>query len=294
MPETLGSLAQPRILGELLAPALFLTFSCRDDSDPRPGLARLRDLLDPERSVVGLGAPLVAELDTSVPGLRGFEPVVGRGVAWPSTQGGLWVGLYGGDEGTLLHEARAVVAAVAPHLGIDDHAGCFQHREGRDLSGFIDGTANPVDEAAVEAALTEGQPGLAGGSFVHVMRWVHDLDAIAAMSQHQRDRTIGRRISDNEEIEDAPESAHVKRTAQEDVGFLLRRSMPWGGLDQAGLIFIAYARDPDTFSRHARRMVGLEDGVVDALYSMTRPVSGGLYWCPPMARGRLDLSALGL
>lgn len=294
MSTPLADLAQPRILANPTSPALFLSIGVCGPVDPRPALLALAQALDLDRAVLGVGAPLVSALDASVPGLRGFEPVVGRGVAWPAAQGALWLALYGGDDGTLLHEARDLMDRLGPGFEIDDAIPAYQHREGRDLSGFIDGTANPVGEEAVEAALHEGAPGLAGGSFVSTQRWVHDLDALKAMDQSARDLMIGRRNSDNEEIEDAPESAHVKRTAQEEVGFLLRRSMPWGSVSRAGLVFIAYSRHPDVFLRHARRMVGLEDGVVDALYQLSRPVSGGLYWCPPVLDGRLDLRALGL
>ena len=227
----------------------------------------------------------------SIPGLRAYEAVSGAGVAWPAAQGALWIALYGGDDGTLLHEARDLLRLL-PDFAVEDSIAAYQHRDGRDLSGYLDGTANPVGEEAVEVALHDGPAGLAGGSFVHAMRWVHDLDRLRSMGQGARDLMVGRRLSDNEEIEDAPESAHVKRTAQEDVGFLLRRSMPWGSVDRAGLVFIAYSRHPDVFHAHARRMVGLEDGVVDAMLQLSRPVSGGLYWCPPMAGGRLDRSLL--
>ena len=106
---------------------------------------------------------------------------------------------------------------------------------------------------------------------------------------------IGRRISDNEEIADAPQSAHVKRTAQEDFqppAFLLRRSMPWSDAAQAGLVFVAFARSFDAMEAQLRRMIGAEDGVSDALFRFTRPISGAYFWCPPQRDGRLDLSAL--
>ena len=129
-----------------------------------------------------------------------------------------------------------------------------------------------------------------------MQRWVHELDRFQNMSQTDQDHTIGRRRSDNEEIDDAPESAHVKRTAQESFdpeAFLLRRSMPWSGPNAEGLVFVAFGHSLDAFEAQLRRMVGLEDGVVDALFRFTRPVTGSAFWCPPVDGGRLDLSALG-
>jgi putative iron-dependent peroxidase len=106
---------------------------------------------------------------------------------------------------------------------------------------------------------------------------------------------MGRRVSDNQEIADAPPSAHVKRAAQENYdppAFMVRRSMPWVTAGAHGLEFIAYGADLDRYERVLRRMVGLEDGTVDGLFSFSRPLTGGYYWCPPVANGRLDLGAL--
>jgi len=104
---------------------------------------------------------------------------------------------------------------------------------------------------------------------------------------------IGRRRDTNEEIADAPESAHVKRSAQESFdpeAFMVRRSMPWVNGSEQGLEFIAYGHALNAFEQILQRMVGLEDGIVDALFRFSTPITGGYYWCPPIASGRLDLS----
>ena len=103
---------------------------------------------------------------------------------------------------------------------------------------------------------------------------------------------IGRRLSDNEELEDAPESAHVKRTAQESFdpeAFVLRRSMPWMTSMQAGLMFVAFG-SPSTPSR--RRCGGWPATTTassTAMFRISRPVTGAYFWCPPMRSGQLDL-----
>ena len=130
-----------------------------------------------------------------------------------------------------------------------------------------------------------------------VQQWVHNLDAFEAMTPHKQDHTIGRRKRDNKELGNAPASAHVKRTAQESFNppaFILRRSMPWAEAKQAGLVFVAFGNSFDAFDAHLRRMVGAEDGIVDGLFTFTRPLSGSYFWCPPMKSKRLDLRALGL
>ncbi len=73
---------------------------------------------------------------------------------------------------------------------------------------------------------------------------------------------------------------------------MLRRSMPWADEDGEGLVFVAFGKSFDAFEAVMRRMVGLEDGIVDALFDFTRPVLGAYFWCPPVADGVLDLSTL--
>ena len=95
----------------------------------------------------------------------------------------------------------------------------------------------------------------------------------------------------------APAAAHVKRTAQESVtpeAFILRRSMPWADGEGAGLMFVAFGKSFDAFEAQIRRMAGDEDQITDALFRFTQPLSGSYFWCPPVAAGKLDLSALGL
>jgi porphyrinogen peroxidase len=68
--------------------------------------------------------------------------------------------------------------------------------------------------------------------------------------------------------------------------------MPWNDGARAGLVFVAFGRSLDAYEAQLRRMVGEEDGIVDALFGFTRPVSGAYFWCPPVKRGRLDLSRI--
>jgi len=174
----------------------------------------------------------------------------------------------------------------------------FRFENSLDLTGYEDGTENPKDAEAIAAAFADGQgPGLDGSSIAALMQWVHDLDRFQAMGQAEQDDTFGRRRADNEEMEDAPESAHVKRTAQESFdpeAFVLRRSMPWADCGQAGLAFLAFGHDANAFEAQLKRMTGQEDGIIDALFTFTRPITGAYFWCPPMAGGRPDLQALGL
>ena len=116
------------------------------------------------------------------------------------------------------------------------------------------------------------------------------------MDETEQDAAIGRHRKDNQEF-DAPPSAHVKRTAQERCepeAFVLRRSMPWLEGANAGLQFVAFGGSLDAYEAQMRRMTGLDDGIIDALFQFSRPVTGAYYWCPALRDGRLDLAPLGL
>ena len=309
------ALFQPGILMPIPRIARYLTFSTVRGADPRPALRALAAMADGASTVVGLGEPLVTALAGRVAGLRTMPALSGAGLEVPSTPAALWCWLRGeahggeggnncesgnGDDdgGTLLHRTRAIEKLLAGAFELRDTLDAFRHGSGRDLTGYEDGTENPTGTAATDAAFLSGAGrGLDGSSFVAVQRWAHDFGLFDAMSATEKDHMIGRRRSDNEELDDAPESAHVKRTAQESFdpeAFVLRRSMPFSAGAAAGLEFVAFGKSFDAFEAQMRRMVGADDGITDALFKMSRPVTGSYFWCPPLQGGRLDLSALGL
>ncbi len=283
--------AQPGILATPVpAQARHLFFALETTEALPAALDQLATRVDGETIVAGLGPSLLQALGRHLDGLRAFPVLDGAPVDIPSTQHALWCWLRGDDRGELLHRSRELIAALAPALRLVQASDAFRYREGRDLTGYEDGTENPEGEEAVAAAISAD-----GGSFAAVQHWVHDLDHFQRLPQAEQDDIIGRRQSDNEELEDAPASAHVKRTAQESFApeaFVVRRSMPFSVGEQAGLLFLAFGHSLDAFEAQLKRMAGLEDGIVDALFRFSRPTSGGYYWCPPRQDGRLDLRVL--
>jgi len=288
--------AQPGILAPVPPFARSLSFQLLPDGDPLTALGALTERRLGDDLVVGIGQPLALALESEIPGLRGFTALCGPGLSIPSTQNALWCWLRGTDRGELVHAGRELEADLESGFGIEQVIDTFVYDGGRDLTGYEDGTENPTGDDALRAAiLTQAGPGLAGSSFVAVQQWLHDFETFDDIPLAERDDLIGRRQSDNEELEDAPPSAHVKRTAQEDFtppAFMLRRSMPWADEDGEGLLFIAFGRSLDAYDAVLRRMTGAGDGVVDGLFQFTRPITGGFYWCPPVFAGRLDLRAI--
>lgn len=288
---------QSAILMPIPRSARYLSLVATPGADLRSALQRLSPLVDGEHCIAGLGQSLVAALGAMIGGLRSFPALQSTRLTVPSTPADLWLWLRGDDAGELFHRSRRLEAALAPAFEPIERVAAFRYGDGDDLSGYEDGTENPQDDAAVQAAIAGAAAGAPqGSSFVAVQRWLHRFDLFDAMSRDEQDAVIGRRRDDNEEIDDAPPSAHVKRTAQESFdpeAFVVRRSMPWSDGARAGLMFVAFGRSFDAFEAQLGRMAGLEDGIEDALFRFTRPETGAYFWCPPVRDGRLDLSALG-
>jgi putative iron-dependent peroxidase len=289
-----GGAVQPAILAPVPAGARFVTFALRAGAEARAALVRVAGGSHDPATVVGLGAPLGAAMGVRLEGLRAFPALT----PFPSTQGAVWFVATHADRGAAFDACRAFAHRLGDAFTVVEEIDAFRYRGGRDLSDYEDGTENPKGDAAVDAAVVPGaSAGLSGGSYVAVQRWVHDLGAVEGMAPEARDNVVGRQRESNEELADAPLSAHVKRTAQESfepAAFVLRRSMPYGGIAEHGLYFVAYGASLDHFERQLRRMAGREDGIVDGLLSFTRAVTGSYFFCPPLRDGRLDLRAVGL
>lgn len=297
------SSAQAGILQPVPSQARYLFFSLVQPQALRSALSRLAGVADGTRVVAMVGPGTVAALGAQVPGLHEMPDLSGPDAEVPRTPTDLCLWLRGEDRGDLVRLTHILEKFLAPAFHSDRVIDAFRHGQGpnghgRDLTGYEDGTENPEGDAAEAAALVQGAgAGLDGGSLAVVQQWVHDFDAFERLGQPGQDHAIGRRHRDNEELDDAPASAHVKRTAQESFepeAFVLRRSMPWALAHKAGLMFVAFGHSFDAFEAQMRRMAGREDGIVDALFSFTKPVNGAYFWCPPVVGGRLDLRVLGL
>jgi len=290
------SAAQPGILQPVPAVARHLVFTHTLDSNPLEQLRRLQDVADGETLVVGLGQSLLAHLGCEIKGMQDMPVLSGSAVEIPSTPASLWIWLRGEERGDLVVKTLELKQRLAGAFELRDVVDCFKYRDSRDLSGYVDGTENPVGENAERAALVSSNiVGLEDSSFASVQQWLHNLGHFQSLPQSEQDNIMGRRRADNEEFDEAPESAHVKRSAQETFtpeAFMLRRSLPWNNETQEGLMFVSFGKSFDAFNAIMERMVGMDDGITDGLFRFTQPINGGFFWCPPMKGGKLNLDLL--
>jgi putative iron-dependent peroxidase len=175
--------------------------------------------------------------------------------------------------------------AVSP---VDEVHG-FRYFDDRDLLGFVDGTENPRGEAAVDAVLVgEEDAAFAGGSYVIVQKYLHDLDGWNGLSTEAQERIIGRTKLSDIELDDAikPTSAHSALTTIVEDGKeikILRDNMPFGRAahGEFGTYFIGYSRSPRTIELMLENMfVGRPPGNYDRLLDFSRAVTGNLFFVP--------------
>ncbi len=234
--------------------------------------------------VVGFGADLWRRVTPSiVPDALGPFPDVD---SVPVSQHDLWVWIHGSGEGLMFDLARGIAALLSPIATLASEVAGFVYREGRDLTGFIDGTENPpLEEAFAVAVVGADEPG-AGGSFAITQRWVHDLAAFHALTVSDQEKVIGRTKADSVELDDKIKGprAHISRVVIEQDGEelqLWRRSVPYGTVTDHGLFFVAFSADPSRFEKMLRSMFGqTADGVRDRLTEFSTPAASAAYFVP--------------
>ena len=266
---------QDGIFNEDVDHHVFLEFAMRGDGTTLPKTELAIASIDGGAQVIALGPALT---DVRMPAFRTIEGL-GRHVA-PGTQQDVFVWLHGRRRDELFARALCWRDALAPVAEVTFENHGFKFRDSRDLTGFVDGTANPKDDARYATALTD-----AGGSFVLAQRWVHDLKGFADLPVDDQERVFGRTKSDSVELtgDAMPEDSHVSRTDLSGTK-IWRRSAPVGGVRDPGLFFLAFGADVARFQTLLRSMFGLSgDGLHDRMLRFTKPITGSFYYAPPVA-----------
>ncbi len=166
----------------------------------------------------------------------------------------------------------------------------FKSFDERDLLGFVDGTENPVGAAAPEAVVIgEEDPDFAGGSYVLVQRYLHDLTTWDRLTVGEQEQIVGRtKLNDIELPDDVkPVNSHVALNTIVDADGeqqqIIRYNMPFGrvGDGEFGTYFIGYARTPDVIEQMLTNMfVGRPPGNYDRILDFSTAISGSLFFVP--------------
>lgn len=242
--------------------------------------------------VVGIGAQLWDRLfDLPRPrGLHPFQALEGPRHTAPATPGDLLLHLRARHLDVCFELARQIVKRVRDHVAVVDETHGFKFFDERDLLGFVDGTENPEGTAAETAVLIgDEDPAYAGGSYVIVQKYVHDLTAWEALPVEEQERAFGRSKLDDIEMPDAvkPVDSHIALNTIVDTDGvqrqIVRENMPFGeiGTGESGTYFIGYAADPGVTERMLRNMfLGDPPGNTDRILDFSTALTGGLFFVP--------------
>ncbi|GAA4703575.1 Dyp-type peroxidase [Nocardioides conyzicola] len=272
----------------------------RDVLADAPGMARAIGFRNVEAGlscVVGIGSDAWDRVygGARPAGLHPFAEIRGERHTAPATPGDLFFHLKAEQLDLCFELAARLTHRLHGAATVVDEVHGFRYFDRRDLLGFVDGTENPVGPA-VDAALIVGDddPDFAGGSYVVIQKYLHDLAAWNAMSVEHQEAAVGReKLSDIELPDDqkAP-GAHTALTSIEDEDGtelqILRDNMPFGsvaGAGEYGTYFIGYTRDPAVIERMLRNMfVGDPVGTTDRLLEVSTAVTGSLFFVPTVDR----------
>ncbi|CCN70239.1 Dyp-type peroxidase [Vibrio nigripulchritudo] len=181
---------------------------------------------------------------------------------------------------------RKFLTPIAEHVELVDETYGYRYLDSRDMTDFVDGTENPKgDQRHDVAIIPEGD--FAGGSYVMVQRFVHNLPAWNRLNVSAQEKVVGRTKPDSIELDDVPAASHVGRVDIKEEGKglkIVRHSLPYGSVSgEHGLLFIAYCQTLHNFKAMLESMYGETDGKTDQLLRFTSAVIGAYFFAPSEA-----------
>ncbi|MEU8761536.1 Dyp-type peroxidase [Streptomyces sp. NPDC048659] len=269
--------------------------AARDALEGLAGLVRTVGFREPEAAlscVTGIGSVAWSRLfaGPAPRELHPFVPLEGARHRAPATPGDLLFHIRARRMDLCFELARLVVGSLSGAVTVVDEVHGFRYFDDRDLLGFVDGSENPEGGAAAEAVFVGAEdPAFAGGSYVVVQKYLHDMPAWQGLSVEEQERAIGRHKADNVELpEDVkPADSHVAlNTITDENGEerqILRANMPFGsvGSGEYGTYFIGYARTPAVTELMLSHMfLGDPPGTTDRILDFSTAVTGCLFHVP--------------
>jgi porphyrinogen peroxidase len=242
--------------------------------------------------VVGIGADVWDRLFGAPrpAALHGFPGFVGARHEAPATPGDLLFHIRAHRLDLCFELAHRLASRLAPYGRIVDEVHGFRSFDERDLLGFVDGTENPEGGASRNAVVIgDEDQAFAGGSYVVIQKYTHNLDTWDALSVEEQERAVGRTKLDDLELPDdvKPADSHVAlNTIVDEDGVehqIMRFNMPFGrvGKSEFGTYFIGYARHPDVIEQMLTNMfVGNPPGNTDRILDFSTALTGSLFFVP--------------
>lgn len=222
--------------------------------------------------------------------LHPFIPLDGPRHHAPATAGDLLWHIRAETMDVCFELAGRLMEATAGAVTVVDEVHGFNYFDNRDLLGFVDGTENPTGARADHATVIGAEdPDFAGGCYVHIQRYVHDMSAWRALSVDEQQNVIGRTKADDIEMDDdvKPANSHIAlNVITDDDGNelkIVRRNMPYGtvGNGEFGTYFIGYSRTPAVTERMLTNMfIGDPPGNTDRILDFSTAVTGGMFFVP--------------
>ena len=242
------------------------------------------------KTAVAFGPELWAQLYSQAPaGFKQLDPIAGT-FQMPVVPADIFIHIAAQRTDICFALSQAFFDGIQDKVEVLDERVCFRNFDGRDLTGFIDGTENPQfpDDRAETALLGEDAGIFADGSFIFAQRYCHNLDKWKKLKVDAQEHVIGRTKLESIELSEAeqPENSHVSRTIVEDGEgeelAILRHSLPYGdGRGDQGLFFIAYTNNLSIIDNMLLRMFGTSgDGIHDRLLHFVSPMDGAYYFAP--------------
>ncbi|WP_118180288.1 Dyp-type peroxidase [Paraburkholderia phosphatilytica] len=210
----------------------------------------------------------------------------------PATPGDVLLHIRADHMDLCFELATQLLEPLGDSLTVVDEVHGFRYFDLRGIIGFVDGTENPAGNEAVKfTTIGDEDPTYAGGSYVMVQKYLHDMSAWNALTVEQQERVIGRTKLSDIELNAAvkPSSSHSSLTTLDENGEevkILRHNMAFGhpGAKEFGTYFIGYARSPAPLEQMLDNMfVGRPPGNYDRLLDYSRAITGGLFFVPAVA-----------
>ena len=296
--EQFGICAEPNLHGD------YLLFNVLDDKNAfiRAAISRLPKLFDnysdqfSEANLIGVVAIGEAYWDEFYPQARPallapFPAMHSDDRVAPTNSYDIYIEIRS-DRADVNHiVSTKVCQLLGDSVELIEQVQAFRFLDGRDLTGFVDGTENPQGLHRREVALVKDQDDInfAGGSYLHTQRYQHNLTLWGSLAEHEQEDVYGRTKLDNVEYDsdDKALTAHTKRTSLKDEQGqsieIVRQSMPYGDMKRKGLFFVSYCQSPKPFEIMLKSMIhGDGHGNSDHLLNYTQAETGSAFFAPSL------------